>query len=353
MTPEAQNNIGPKQILTLFESFDEAYIATNWDLDVIYWNKAAERVTAVKAKDAIGKKIYAVLPEMTKVDYSHHLSLLRSNQRSRFMMNVISRETHKPSIFEVSMYPSEQGIIIVVQDKTEEEHTKRLSAIGATAGMVGHDIRNPLQAIIGDIYLLKETLKNMPEIDTKKEVAESLDNIETNVNYINKIVADLQDYSRTLKPDYKTFNLHHLVANILQTVNRQNDITVSVDIDTSLNVVSDLAIIRRILTNLILNAFQAMPNGGKLTLSSFLKNDKLKIEVEDTGVGIPDDVKPKLFSPMMTTKAKGQGLGLAVVKRLTQAIKGNINFESQEGKGTKFTILLPSNPENFPDRESS
>ncbi len=337
----------------LFESFDEAYIAVNWDLNVIYWNKAAERVTSVKAKDALGKKIYSVLPEMMSVDYSPYLALLQSKQRSRFMMNVTSRETNKPSVFEVSMYPSKQGIIIVVEDKTEEEQTKRLSAIGATAGMVGHDIRNPLQAIISDVYLLKQALKAMPEIETKKEVAESLDNIETNVNYINKIVADLQDYSRTLKPEYKLFNLHNLVTNILQTVNRQDGVTISVDVDTSLNFISDMAIIRRILTNLIVNALQAMPNGGKLALNSFLKGDKVMIVVEDTGVGIPDDVKLKLFSPMVTTKAKGQGLGLAVVKRLTEAIKGTVSFESQEGKGTKFTITFPSNPENVPEPNPS
>lgn len=352
-TPEAQDKTGQQRMLTLFESFDEAYIATNWDLEVIYWNKAAERVTTVKAKDAIGKKLYAVLPEMVTVDYTNYLALLQSNQRNRFMMNVISRETNKPSIFEVSMYPSEQGIVIVVEDKTEEERTKRLSAIGATAGMVGHDMRNPLQAIIGDIYLLKETLKKMPEIDTKREVAESLDNIETNVNYINKIIADLQDYSRTLKPDYMNFNLYNLVANILQTVSRQNDITISVFVDASLNFISDMAMIRRILTNLIVNAIQAMPNGGKLTLTSFLKNDKVIITVEDTGVGIPDDVKPKIFSPMLTTKAKGQGLGLSVVKRLTEAIGGTVSFESQIGKGTKFTISLPSNPKSSLEPESS
>ena len=84
------------------------------------------------------------------------------------MMNVTSGETQKPSIFEVSMYPSEQGIIIVVEDKTEEEKITRLSAIGATAGMVGHDIRNPLQAITGDLCLLNESLKAMPESETQK-----------------------------------------------------------------------------------------------------------------------------------------------------------------------------------------
>ena len=325
----------------LYEEFDEAFIAFDWDFSIIHWNKAAERVTTVEAKDAIGKKINDILPEMMTIDLTSHTALLHQRKRARFMMNTISRETQKPSIFEISLYPSEQGVIVVVEDKTEEEKTKRLSAIGATAGMVGHDIRNPLQAIVGDIYLLKEYLKSMPKSETQKEAAESLDSIETNVNYINKIVSDLQDYSRSINPEYSDFNLKDTIETILQSVNRQNDLDISVNITPSFFVTSDRNIIRRILSNLIVNAIQAMPTGGKISLSSFREEGNILIIVEDTGVGIPEDIKPKLFSPMFTTKAKGQGLGLAVVKRLIEALNGTISFESQEGKGTKFVIKLP------------
>ncbi len=327
----------------LYEDFDEAFIVVDWDLVIIHWNKAAERVTTIKAQNALGKRINDVLPEMTTVDFAPYLTLLQQRRRARFMMNVTSRETQKPSIFEVSMYPSEQGIIIVVEDKTEEEKITRLSAIGATAGMVGHDIRNPLQAITGDLYLLNESLKAMPESETKKEVIESLEDIETNVNYINKIVADLQDYSRSLKPEYSNFDLATLITSVMQTVSRQNNLAVSLNIESPFFIKSDHAIIRRVLTNLIVNAIQAMPSGGKLTISSYRTDNNVRILVEDTGVGIPEEIKPKLFSPMLTTKAKGQGLGLAVVKRLVEALKGTISFESEEGKGTKFIIQLPEN----------
>ncbi len=258
------------------------------------------------------------------------------------MMNATSRETHKPSIFEVYMYPSDQGIIIVVEDKTEEERIKRLSAIGATAGMVGHDIRNPLQAIVGDIYLLKQLIIPMPESETKAEVIENLDDMETNVNYINKIVADLQDYSRTIRIELAQFKIKELILGILQSMNRQSNLDISLDIDPSLTINSDRTVIRRVLTNLIVNAIQAMPNGGKLSLSSYKKDSIVSIVVEDNGVGIPEEIKPKMFSPMLTTKAKGQGLGLAVVKRLVESLNGTIEFESQEGKGTRFTVTLPS-----------
>jgi signal transduction histidine kinase len=99
--------------------------------------------------------------------------------------------------------------------------------------------------------------------------------------------------------------------------------------------------LQRILTNLTNNAIQAMPNGGKLNISASSKNGKATITVQDTGEGVPEEVRSKLFTPLITTKSKGQGFGLAVVKRLTEGLGGTVTFESEVGKGTKFTIELP------------
>lgn len=177
----------------LYESIDEAFIATDWDLKIIHWNKAAERITNIASENAIGKKLYEILPEMLPLDVTQYFETLRKKQPIRFMINVQSRQTKKQSIFEVSAYPSEQGIICLIQDKTEEENNKRLQAIGQTAGMVGHDIRNPLQAIISDVYLLRSDIDKIVECTTKEGLKESLYGIEENVSYINKIVEDLQD----------------------------------------------------------------------------------------------------------------------------------------------------------------
>jgi PAS domain S-box-containing protein len=326
----------------LYESFDEAFIVTDWELTVTNWNKAAERVTTVPAKDALGRKVYEVLPEFLTVDITPYFESLKNKKPARFMMNVVSRQTKKPSVFEISTYPSELGITIIVQDKTEVEDSKRLSAIGATAGMVGHDIRNPLQAVLSETYLLKEDLKAMPDNETKKDVVESLDSIENNVLYIDKIVQDLQDYARPITPELTEVNLSNVFANIFKNITIPDSIKLSLDIEGLEKIRTDPMLLQRALTNLVTNAVQAMPNGGELKIKGQKSNDRVVVTVADTGVGIPEEVKPRLFAPMMTTKAKGQGFGLAVSKRLVEALKGNISFESESGKGTKFRVELPA-----------
>jgi signal transduction histidine kinase len=248
----------------------------------------------------------------------------------------------------ITTYPSVEGIALIATDITERKkledqlkEKERLAAIGATAGMVGHDIRNPLQAMMSDVYLLKELLTSMPQIRTKDEVAESLDGLEKNISYVNKIVADLQDYARPLKPEYSYVFLPDLIASVFKTVALPDNVKLSIDVKIPDKLETEATFIRRSLTNLVNNAVQAMPDGGNLTIAASKRADKMLITVEDTGSGIPEEVKPKLFSPMTTTKAKGQGLGLAVVKRLIEALNGSVSFESQEGKGTKFIVELP------------
>ncbi len=103
----------------------------------------------------------------------------------------------------------------------------------------------------------------------------------------------------------------------------------------------DPSYVTRIITNLVSNAAQAMPNGGNLTIRGFATGKSAFLSVEDTGEGITEETKARLFKPLFTTKAKGQGFGLAVVKKLTEALGGTITFESEVGKGTKFILEFP------------
>ena len=220
--------------------------------------------------------------------------------------------------------------------------SERLAAIGATAGMVGHDIRNPLQAIISDLFLAKEELAEGPDAEGKKHAMESIEEIEKNVDYINKIVQDLQDYARPLNPKAEESDLKLVFERLISKSGLPDNVKVNITIDDNAKKIEvDSYYLNRILYNLVTNSVQAMPNGGNLTIQAYRKANETVITVKDTGVGIPQEVQSKMFAVMFTTKSKGQGFGLPVVKRMTESLGGTVTFESQEGKGTTFIIRLP------------
>jgi signal transduction histidine kinase len=222
------------------------------------------------------------------------------------------------------------------------QDAERLAAIGATAGMVGHDIRNPLQAIAGELYLAKDELGSVPDGESKRQMQESLNSIEENLFYIDKIIADLQDYTKPLKPNKEKVKIEKAIEEALLIVAIPNNLQVFISIEEGFpQITADFSMLKRIIINLIQNAVQAMPNGGTLKISAMCKDNQAWVSIQDTGEGIPEEVKSKLFTPLFTTKSKGQGFGLVVVKRLIEAQCGKISFQSENGKGTTFTIQLP------------
>ena len=225
------------------------------------------------------------------------------------------------------------------------QDAERLAAIGATASMVGHDMRNPLQAISGDLYFAKKDLTKMPESHLRQSIKENLASAEEAVTYLNKIVQDLQDYASPIKLTIEQADLKELCNEVLFKRDIPSNISASCHVEEDAKIVwTDSLILKRILNNLTSNAVQAMPNGGKLTLVAKKSAKDILITVEDTGMGIPQDIHPKLFTPMFTTKAKGQGFGLVVVKRMTEALDGKVTFETEPGVGSKFHIHLPQTP---------
>jgi signal transduction histidine kinase len=229
----------------------------------------------------------------------------------------------------------------IFQNNVKYKDSERLIAIGQTAGMVGHDIRNPLQAITGDLYLLNDDIQAIPEQEIRQSAIENIEAINENISYINKIISDLHDYSRTAKPIIEDVDLTILIKKIIEALNTPNNIEINSSLQPDIKLRTDSSYLKRIITNLGTNAIQAMPKGGTLSIVTECTDNRVRISVSDTGEGISGEAKDKIFTPLFTTKAKGQGLGLAVVKKLVEELHGSITFKSQQGQGTKFIINLP------------
>ncbi len=363
---------------TTLSSVGDAVIATDAKGKVDFMNSVAEKLTGWTLAEASKKsvqEVFNIINEQTRLKVENPIDRVLKEGVIVGLANhsVLIRKDSTEVPIDDSGAPIKDkdgkttGVVLIFRDISErkeaeeklEEYRKdleklveartkqlkdseRMVAIGQTAGMVGHDIRNPLQAITGDLYLAKTELASIPESDEKKNALESLQEIEKNVDYINKIVADLQDFARPLAPKLEETDLKQIVHSVLAQLEIPGNVTVRYSIRKDFpKLRTDEAYMRRILTNLVNNAVQAMPNGGKLAINAVTKNGKAIITVEDEGEGIPESVRNNLFTPLVTTKSKGQGFGLAVVKRLTEGMGGTVTFESEIGKGTKFIMELP------------
>jgi PAS domain S-box-containing protein len=235
----------------------------------------------------------------------------------------------------------------LVEERTARlRDAERLAGIGETAAMIGHDLRNPLQGLQYIVDLQQLLFERLP-LETRrsehwKHEKELIDRISERVFYMDKIVGDLQDFARPIAPDHEALAVLQLINDVLKSIPQVHGIRVITNIP-DLQMIADPHLMHRVFGNLILNAIQAMPDGGTLTVNASAEDGSVAIRVSDTGVGIPAELKGKLFKPLFTGKAKGTGLGLAVVKRIVDAHSGTITFESVEGKGTTFTVRLPSN----------
>lgn len=227
------------------------------------------------------------------------------------------------------------------------QEQERMVAIGQTAGMVGHDLRNPLQTISGQVYLAKGELHEMPASELKDSLEENIQEIEEQISYMDKIVSDLQTFVKPVQVQKTEFNLNTFIVELLAEIKIPDNINSQIKIDEACVLSTDKQLLKRVFTNLLTNAIQAMPKGGQLTVNDQVTDDKkrVRIIVVDTGVGIPDNIKSKIFTPLFTTKSRGQGFGLAVCKRVIETLGGTITFESEQGKGTQFVVELPYSPD--------
>jgi PAS domain S-box-containing protein len=234
--------------------------------------------------------------------------------------------------------------VSVLEDITERKRmevelvrSQRFAAIGETAAMVGHDLRNPLQGMAGAVY----NLRTEEESRLSKEGREMLQLIEEGIGRSDKIISDLLEYSRELRLELIETNVKSITEDALAKVKIPKGVRVVDSTKNEPTIALDLEKMRRVFLNLTVNAVDAMPKGGTLTIGSTRSGDNVHITFKDTGEGMTTETLAKLWSPLFTTKAKGMGLGMAIAKRLVEAHGGSINVESKLGKGSTFTVTLP------------
>lgn len=242
-----------------------------------------------------------------------------------------------------------QGIIVLFRDITEmrrlqqiEQRHDRLKELGEMAAMVAHEIRNPLGGIKGFASLLARDLKEQPNLlKMANYIVEGTDTL-------NRLVTTILNYARPVKLKTESVDLNKMMLALKEHVEADSGIDKRIKIavntkEPSLQVQVDSELVKSAVLNLVVNATQAMPEGGTVTLETGREAESAFIKVIDTGCGITPENIPKLYSPFFTTRANGNGFGLAEVLKIVQAHGGKIDVASELGKGTCFTIKIPIN----------
>jgi signal transduction histidine kinase len=223
----------------------------------------------------------------------------------------------------------------------ERAHGEHLAQIGLLAGGLAHEIRNTLNAMYSQIALLR---KHLSSVDGP--ACHRIDQIERAVIDLEELVGTFLAFARPAKDQLVEVDLTELLAGLLDFLAldlEQGRVQLRTEMAVNLPpLYADAGKLKRALLNLIINARQAMPEGGTLTVRAWpSERDEVLLEISDTGCGIPEEDQPRVFQTFFSTKPEGTGLGLAIVKRTIEDLGGRITFDSQVGRGTTFRISLP------------
>ncbi|MHA1658858.1 MAG: PocR ligand-binding domain-containing protein [Promethearchaeota archaeon] len=366
---------------TTLMSIGDAVIATNTGGNILLLNPIAESLTGWKQDEAIRKpieKVFNIINEFSRKSIENPIARVLREGIVVGLANhtiLISKDGKEIPIDDCGAPIKDEkgniiGVVLIFRDITEQKKAKeklkkysenleeiidertkelretqeqliikeKLVVLGQVAGGLGHELRNPLGAIKNAAYFLNMALEQ-PE----PEVKETLEILDKEIATSEKIINNLLDFTRSKPPILQDVNINEIIEEELErTIIPKNIEIVSQLSDTLPHILADPVQLVQIFRNIVLNAIQAMPEGGQLVVKSEVPiTGWVMISFTDTGVGIPEENKEKVFEPLFTTKAKGIGLGLAVTKTSVEGQGGTIKVKSKVGNGSTFTIKLP------------
>jgi PAS domain S-box-containing protein len=347
----------------ILESLDDGLLVLDLDDRVVRWNPAMEALSGVPKGDATGRR----LDELFESPFVEALRAARRDAPQGATLSRLQMEQRlkggSPAIVNAAVVPlrasSESGIttagtIVIIEDVTRrvqlEEQlqiSEKMASIGLLAAGVAHEVNTPLTGISSFTQML---LEGADPADPKTKV---LEKIERQTFRAAKIVNGLLNLSRpgsAASADVTAVDVNTIIADVLSLLEHQFQLQrVAVRRELSERPVSVTGAeqkLQQVFLNLFLNAKDAMPKGGWLTISTRAENDQAVVEVSDTGSGIPSEYLARIYDPFFTTKAIGQGtgLGLSITYGIVREHDGTIDCESNVGQGTRFTLRFPLAP---------
>lgn len=336
---------------TVFDSLSTGLVVFDGEGETVDFNRQARRFfPGLQRKEK---------PDISVFRYPELVSFLEETLSADLRYQCrefrIPRKESAPLVLEVLCDPWVEegkilGMIVQLRDITEREseHQKndvseRLNSLLSMTASVAHEIKNPLAAMSLYIDILKKRLDKLSADDGK--LSECTDVLSEEIDRLNSIVSGFLMTLRPMDLPADPVLLGGLMDDVARLVRydletRHIELIMKKDENVP-GVIADLHKIKQVLLNLINNSINAMPDGGRLTISLFRDRDNVALSVSDTGKGIPERLLPRIFDPYFTTTASGTGLGLTIVYQIMKSHGGDIIVDSTEGEGSVFTLLFP------------
>ena len=335
---------------TVLDNVTDAVVAADRSGRVTVFNKGAERVLGIPAESVIGKTCSAVIEDAA----SCIERTLQSGNPIEYEEAEIHTKGGKAVVVGMSTsiikdaVGNSDTVVAVLRDLTHqrkvEEQLRRqekLSAMGELASSVAHEIRNPLNSISMTVQRFS---KDFEPKEYQEEYRSLVKMMNEEVNRVSKIIQQFLQFARPPKLNPSIVRIEDFVQDVLSVVKSEaqaQSITLKSEIGFRGSILIDREQMKQVLLNVIQNAFHAIRDHGEVRITAKRANDHLQLSVSDTGSGIPPELLPKVFNLYFTTKQDGTGMGLSMANQIVTEHGGRIDVESEIGKGTTFTIVLP------------
>jgi two-component system NtrC family sensor kinase len=314
---------------------------------------------AIWVANKISRPLHAMADAAQKIaegDYSQKVEIT-SDDETGFLANNFNHMVSQLVRAHQELRDSAETLERKVEQRTAEVkamqahliQSEKLAGVGKLAAGVAHEINNPLTCVLTNTSLM---LADLPPEDPRRE---DLQTVVDETLRCRKIVKGLLDFARQTKPQKQRLDLNKVAADVITLVRNQasfQNITIHTDLDSGIpTVLADADQMRQVALNIILNAADAMPQGGEIRVRTLYEPEtrQVKMRISDTGPGIPAEIQDKLFEPFFTTKKTGTGLGLAIAYGIMDRHKGSLKIESALGHGTTVIVILPTDITSIDD----
>ncbi len=341
----------------LIETTQDALVSIDRQGRIVMFNRAAERMFGYSRLEIAGQKVNILMAEPYASEHDGYIERYQKTREARAIGRVrtVTAKRKSGEFFPIEVSVTEMEgdeevpYAAFIRDISEKNRlqaqlmdSERLATIGATAAKIGHELANPVNGMSLTIQLLEQRLGRQIQPPDDQTTA-TVKRLKDEISRLNELTRQFREFVRKEKYDFQSTDLGKLIDDVIKLQgplfverNIQVEAVVSPDL---LAVKVDGDKIKQVLLNLLKNAAEAMPHGGKITIEARVDGHNVYLEITDTGVGIPLDVDA--FEPFVTTKKEGTGIGLVVVRQIVTAHGGGISYQSQPGGGTSFRIELP------------